>query len=472
MTGGGALGGGVGAAEGAADAVAAGGAGMGAAPLGTTAQASPAATKSVAPSAGSHSGVCGSSSVGGVASACRSLMGTPFYHTRTAASRFSHPESPLPDRRLHLRRAMLTAVKRTLSFGAALALALATVHALAQPPARQPLPPLPEAGSTAQTSSSGLPAGPLTPQQLYERVRRGVVALERNGIPVAVGTVLGGDGRILTALSGLGGGDGADVRYADGTTVHAKVGHADQANDLALLVPQSGKWTDGLTASEVDPSGAELRAMLPARGAHLGPTEAGVKGRVDAHARDGEPLVQMLDVDVKGPLVAGAPLLDSTGSVVALLVRACKGAAPRASAQDSPWAAWSGQAAPPKGASAASQCAPVVVGAPVSTIRAFLAHTPTTAVAPAPWLGMRGEPEASGSVRGVRVVAVAPSSPAEKSGLKPGSDVIVAVDGQPIDSPEKLADSIGKHVAGETVKLLVFGQEKFREVAVALRAAP
>jgi serine protease Do len=72
-------------------------------------------------------------------------------------------------------------------------------------------------------------------------------------------------------------------------------------------------------------------------------------------------------------------------------------------------------------------------------------------------------------VHGVRVKAVAPSSPAEKAGLKPGGDIIVAVDGLPIDSPEKLADTIGKHAPGDAVKLLVFGGDKLREVSVVLR---
>ena len=91
---------------------------------------------------------------------------------------------------------------------------------------------------------------------------------------------------------------------------------------------------------------------------------------------------------------------------------------------------------------------------------------------PLPWLGIRGEPEHAGNVRGVRVVAVAPSSPAEKAALKPSTDVIVAVDGHPIDTPEKLADPIAKHAPGDTVKLLVFAGEQFRDVAVALRTAP
>jgi serine protease Do len=304
---------------------------------------------------------------------------------------------------------------------------------------------------------------------------RGVVALERNGVPLAIGTVLSGDGRVLTALSGLGGGDGADVRYADGTVVHAKVGRSDRVSDLALLVPASLAWTEGLSASDTDPAGQDLRAMLPAipghvanLRTHLGPAVAAVKGVIDTHTRDGAALAHMLDVDLKGVPVAGAPILDSSGGVVGVLVRACKGAAAAPAAEETS-GTWYPTTAPV--AAAAAACKPVVVGAPVSTIRTFLTHA-TAPAASAPWLGIRGEPERNGNVRGVRVVAVAPSSPAEKALLKPSADVIVAVDGHPIDTPERLADLIGKHVAGDSVKLLVYSGEQFREVSVALRAAP
>ncbi len=337
-------------------------------------------------------------------------------------------------------------------------------------------------GAAAQAPAPG-PADTPSPtrptaQQLYEHVLRSVVALERNGAPMAIGTVLSGDGRVLTALSGLAGGDGADVRYADGTVVHAKVGRSDRASDLALLVPQSLKWTEGLSASDLDPAGLELRAMLPAQGVRLGPALADLKGQVDAHTRDGAALSRMLEVDLKGPSVAGAPLLDSAGGVVGVLVRACKGAAPPIEPADASGSWYSKPAdadpldktpARPSTASVRAACRPVVLGAPVSTIRSFLSQAPTT---PAPWLGIRGEPELSGSVHGVRVLAVAPSSPAEKAALKPASDLIVAVDGHPLDTPEKLAEIIAKHVPGDTVKLLVLSREQFRDVSVSLRSAP
>ncbi len=419
---------------------------------------------------------------------------------------------------LHKPRAMLKTVRRGTLALVGVALSAFAASPVAAQPSRggAPLPELPaNGGSDSPTpaqaldpaSDSAPAAAPrqaappdtaapqLTPRQLYEHVRRGVVVVERNGAPSAIGTVLGGDGRILTALSGLGGSEGPDVRYADGTRVHAKVVYSDKALDLALLAPDAagstsaGRRTEGLAASEMDPAAAEIRAMLPGGGMHLGPAFAALKGRVDAHSQSGAALMRMLDVGVQGAPVAGAPLLDPTGDVVAVLVRACKGPPPAAPAAPT-LGAWP-QVAPPASSPRDGACQPTVIGAPVSQVRAFLAEamraaaampssapTPAAAVpaapATAPWLGIRGESERAGAggVRGVRVVDVAAGSPAAKAGLTAAGDVIVAVDGQSIDSPEKLGESIGKHAIGDSVKLLVFNGSQFREINVVLRPAP
>jgi S1-C subfamily serine protease len=71
-------------------------------------------------------------------------------------------------------------------------------------------------------------------------------------------------------------------------------------------------------------------------------------------------------------------------------------------------------------------------------------------------------------VHGVRVVAVAPSSPAEKAGLKAGVDVIGSVDGQPVDAPEKLAEMIASRAAGDTIQLLVLSGSELRTIQVVL----
>ncbi len=297
------------------------------------------------------------------------------------------------------------------------------------------------------------------PQPLEDRVRRGIVLVEQRGDPIAIGTVLGHDGRVLTALSALGGAASVDLRYSDGSMVVARVGRSDPASDLALLVPQSPAWTEGLDASDIDPDGAELRAMLPSRGGRLDVAPAGVRGDVAAHGQRGQPTVRMLEVRVKAMAMAGAPLLDAGGRVVAVLVHACTviPVFPPASVTGG------GEPLPLP----PPPCVPETLGAPVSAIRTFLAGPVSPA---APRLGIRGEAELRGKVRGVRVVATASSSPAERAGVRPGADVIVAVDGHPVDTPERLAELIGGHTVGDTVTLLVFSDSGFRDVPVHLSA--
>lgn len=336
----------------------------------------------------------------------------------------------------------------------------AAAVASAAPPVTT-LPTLPGApGATDTAQSQGAPLATVH-AATTDKVRKGVVSVELGGRVAALGTVLGTDGRVLTSLTGLGAATEADVRYADNHVVHARIGHKDAQSDLALLVPQTGKWTDGLAASESDPAWVDLRAIGLNQG-KLAVVSAKVRGRILAWAKDGSPLPNVLDLDLGvGGTTPGAPLIDGGGAVAGIVVRACK--------------------AGDGGSAAGGQCVPVWIGAPVATMRSFLVKTPTNAAQPAPWLGINGAPDASGPSKGVRVVAVAPGSPAEKAGLKAGADLIAAVDGQPVDSPERMSELIGRHAIGETVKLLVLSgawsgpdktPEKFREVAIVLKAAP
>jgi serine protease Do len=296
-----------------------------------------------------------------------------------------------------------------------------------------------------------------------------VVTVERDGHILGIGAVLSGDGggRILTALSPLGAAEVADVRYADGSVVHARVGHKDRAWDLALLVPLTGRWVDGLVASDASPVDVPLQAPVALHPGRPAVVLAHVRGVVDARAKEGNGVLSAaLDVELQGSApTLGAPLTDGTGGVVGVFVRACQATLPTVPS------AVPGAPVPPP------PCVPIVVAAPLSAIKEFLSHTPLNAVTPSPWLGINGVPDSESNMHGVRVMAVAPESPAQKAGLRASedrtqADLIVAVDRQPVDSPERLAELIARHAIGEHVKLLLLSGEKLREVEVVLRAAP
>jgi serine protease Do len=362
------------------------------------------------------------------------------------------PRTRYPSPTVRARPAWLTSFVLLVSSGAALA---------------GPLAPLP--GTVPATA----PKPELT---AAERLSRGVVTVERDGHVLAVGAVLSGDGngRILTSLSALSAAhpiDTADVRYADGSLVHAKIAHRDRPWDLALLVPLSGKWTDGLVASGASPMNVLLQAPVAAHAGRPVVVAAHVRGLLDARAKDGGGILNsLLDVELQNAApTLGAPVTDMTGGVVGVFVKACQAPASSASSAAPAPAAPAASAAPP--------CVPLIVAAPLSAIHDFLMRTPLNAVTPSAWLGIVGVPDAESNTHGVRVMAVAPESPAQKGGLKASedrtqADLIVAVDSQPVDTPEELAEIISRHAIGERVKLLLLSAGKFHEATVVLRAAP
>jgi S1-C subfamily serine protease len=445
---------GAGAGAAAATTVAVGASAGGGVASGQTAQPMPASAKSAAPSAGSQRGVCGSGS--GWSCAVSDMEARRIeYETRRPVKRGSlPPRTRYPAATV---RARSTRLRPLASLVVCLLGPAFSGHAFAGP-----LAPLP---GTATADA------PKPEPTAADRLSRGIVTVERDGHVLAVGAVLSGDGdgRILTSLSALTSPrsvDTADVRYADGSVVHARIGHRDNAWDLALLVPLSGKWVDGLVASGTNPVDVLLQAPVAAHAGRPVVVAAHVRGVMDARAKDGSGVLSsVLDVELQNATpTLGAPITDMTGGVVGVFVKACQ--APSA-------------VVPPTTSPAAkpAACAPVVVAAPLTAIHDFLMRTPLNAVTPSAWLGIVGVPDSEGNTHGVRVMAVAPESPAQKGGLKASedrtqADLIVAVDSQPVDTPERLAEIISRHAIGEHVKLLLLSAGKFHDATVALRAAP
>jgi serine protease Do len=315
-------------------------------------------------------------------------------------------------------------------------------------------PPLPAPG--AKGGAPPPAAAPVAnPQDPIERARRGVVTIERAGEQLALGSVLRNDGRVLTALSSLGDGNSLTVRFPDGTVVPARVGHRDRVWDLALLVPQVGRWPEGMNASDTDAlrQGAQLRGFTNARG-RIVPATVVFKGRRDLLGADDQVIRGVYEVPTKvGPKEFGSPVVDEAGGVIAILGRAC------VPAEKGP-------------------CTPTAFGVPVEALRQFLRTTPISAVPPAPWLGIRGSAEKAGNVQGVRVLSVSPDSPAAEAGLRAGADpknndLVVAIDNQPVATPDALTAVIRSKSVGERIKLLVLGPDgRFRESQATLRPVP
>jgi serine protease Do len=312
------------------------------------------------------------------------------------------------------------------------------------------------ADAADQMADAEMDAPPPAADSPLERARQGLVVIEQVGKAVGIGSVLAGDGRILTALSNLGHGNDLDARFADGSVSRVKLGHSDRAWDLALLIPQNGRWKSGLRASRTPATdaGSLLRTFsLVGNAKDLAAARTIVKGKKTLLGGDSELLPDALEMATRFKSTdIGSPIVDDRGDVVGVIARAC------APLPNQP-------------------CARVPFGVPNSAVKAFLRTVPANAVPPAPWLGIQGVAADTGSARGVRVLGVHPRSPAAAAGLKGGedkakADTVVAVNGAPVTSPEALADAINAHAVGDSVDLLLFGGGKFRQVTLTLRPAP
>jgi len=75
------------------------------------------------------------------------------------------------------------------------------------------------------------------------------------------------------------------------------------------------------------------------------------------------------------------------------------------------------------------------------------------------------------TANGFVVGQVAPGSPAASAGIQPG-DVIIAVDGRPLDSESALAENLNQHKPGDPVTLTVIRNGQQQSIQVTLGAAP
>ncbi len=324
----------------------------------------------------------------------------------------------------------------------------------ASSPAPVPVTPA-AAGSSAPASAAASaklkPEAKLPPAKTaLETALLGTVRLERAGRPIGIGTLLSGDGRILTALSPLTHGNQIDARYAEGQLVHVKIGFSDRGWDLALLIPDGDAQHAGLKASR-DPAptpGSKLHAVSISNN-KLVTSELVIKGWSTLRGGDSAQLIDALELPFAPKAIdIGAPLLDDKGEVVAVIARAC-------SARDK------------------AGCTLLPYGAPVSAIRSFLRSVP---VRRGPWLGLEVVSVDAGIARGVRVAALANEGPAWNAGLRAGppgtADVVIAVDGTPVSTSEAFSDAVEAHAPSVPLRLLLLSGGRYREVALSMSDKP
>ncbi|MEO8900691.1 MAG: PDZ domain-containing protein [Polyangiaceae bacterium] len=306
--------------------------------------------------------------------------------------------------------------------------------------------------SPAAAAPPGAPAKPEAklpaPKNPVDAALYGTVRLERAGRPIAIGTLLSGDGRILTALSPLTHGNQIDARYPEGQLVHVRVSHVDRGWDLALLTPEGDARHSGLAATHDPPpsAGSKLHAVGYVADKKLGTTDLTIKSKGSLRGGDSAELTDALELGfTPKPTDIGAPLINDKGEVVAIVARACS-------------------------ASDKIGCTLIPYAAPVSAIRGFLRGVPMRR---GPWLGLEVVAFDAGVAHGVRIAALAPNGPASDAGLHAGppglADVVLAVDGVPVSTVEAFSEAVQGHTPGSPLRLMLLSEGRYREVRLIAR---
>ena len=231
---------------------------------------------------------------------------------------------------------------------------------------------------------------------------------------------LSSDGYLVTSAHVVAGGDGGRLDLADGRRLRFRVRGRDPLSDLAVLIAEHG---DLEPAPLGDAGALRVGQLVVAIGNPLGLAGSVTAGVVSAlgrslPARAGDQ-VRVIDDVIQtdaalNPGNSGGALADSSGRLVGVNT-ALAGVG-------------LGLAVP---INATTQR---IIGALVRDGRVRRAHLGVAGVArpiPPRWEG------ALGRRQGLEVVEVVSGSPADWAGLRPG-DIIIEVDGRPIESPRDL----------------------------------
>ena len=318
-------------------------------------------------------------------------------------------------------------------------------------------------------------------QDIYRRVSPAVVEIriDRRGgesftqLGSGSGFLIDQEGHIVTNNHVIQEGDRVRVNFQNGESVEAEILGTNPGNDLALLK------VDSAAVAGIDPVAlGDSSQALPGQLAIAIGSPFGLDGSVTVGVISGvgrtldsdlaRPIAGVLQTDALiGPGNSGGPLLNSSGEVLGIntAIQVSRGALDFRSVGGSS----------------------IGFAVPVNTLTDLLPRLKEGQVIKPPWLGISAmslEPLLVESLelpvdRGVYVTQVIPDSPAEKAGilasgndflLRPAEhgDIIVAVDGDAVDSMSTLITLLNEHLPGDGIALTVVRDGEEIEVLVTL----
>jgi S1-C subfamily serine protease len=343
----------------------------------------------------------------------------------------------------------------------------------------------PLATADASQKSSGL-----TPREIYDRDAPGVAYItaqivqrtaspfdfglpqEQQGVSTGSGFVIDKDGTIATNAHVVDGATKVSVRFGDGAAHAAKVLGVDKSTDLALL--------------QIDPKGVDLHPLPlgSSHGIQVGdPTVAignpfgldrtlttGVVSALQRHikAPNGFTIDNVIQTDAAiNPGNSGGPLIDATGRVIGINSQIETG-------------------------SGGNGNVGIGFAIPIDTVKQKIGTLKTKGTIKYAYLGVSSQTIDSSFAgllpvkNGALVQTVTAGSPAAKAGLQGGDitaqvggtpvalggDIITKCDDQPIRTADDLSSVVGRHKAGDKVKITFIRDGKTKTVEVTLGTRP
>jgi serine protease Do len=243
------------------------------------------------------------------------------------------------------------------------------------------------------------------------------------------------------------------VSLADGSKHKAQVKGSDEKTDIAVLKIETGKPLPHVEFGNSDDT--RIGDWVLAVGNPFGLGGTVTAGIVSARGRDIQsgPYDDYLQVDApinRGN--SGGPLFDTTGRVVGINTAIFS----------------------PSGGNVG-----IGFAIPASVAASVVEQLRSDGRIERGWLGVLLQPvsaevaEGLGLARegGSLVANVEPDSPAAKAGLRPG-DVVLAVNGKPLDSVKALARAVADTRPGSTLTLEVSREQKTRDLKVVIGTPP
>jgi len=269
------------------------------------------------------------------------------------------------------------------------------------------------------------------------------------------GVIVGANGMVVTNNHVIDGADDIRVALSDGREFPVKVVLKDERIDLAVLKIDAREALPALAIADSDK--VEVGDLVLAIGNPFGVGQTVTSGIVSALARnrvtEGD-FGFFIQTDASiNPGKSGGALMNMKGGLLGINTAIFS-----------------------KGGGSNG----IGLASPSNLVKVFLAAAERgDASFERPYVGASFEPvtsdvaEALGldKVRGALVVRVAEDGPAAKAGLKPGQ-VVVAIDGIPVEHPDALGYRLTTAGLGKTVKLSVRENGRESEISMALAAAP